>query len=63
MSAELILRCPVCRKPVAWKPASAYRPFCSKRCQQIDLGDWAAENHRIPGAPLDDPPDLDGGTD
>lgn len=24
------------------------RPFCSKRCQLIDLGEWAAESHRIP---------------
>ena len=61
MSAELILRCPVCKKPVPWKPASVYRPFCSQRCQQIDLGDWAAENHRIAGDPLDAAPDLDDG--
>ncbi|MGB8926836.1 MAG: DNA gyrase inhibitor YacG, partial [Pantoea agglomerans] len=25
-----------------------WRPFCSKRCQLIDLGEWAAEEKRIP---------------
>ena len=24
------------------------RPFCSKRCQLIDLGEWAAEEKAIP---------------
>lgn len=26
---------------------SPFRPFCSKRCQLIDLGEWAAEEKRI----------------
>lgn len=47
----LIVRCPTCRKPVAWGPRSPERPFCSPRCRQIDLGDWAAERHRIPAEP------------
>jgi hypothetical protein len=25
-----------------------HRPFCSKRCQLIDLGEWASESNRIP---------------
>jgi len=25
------------------------RPFCSKRCQQIDFGDWASERFQIEG--------------
>ena len=29
------------------KPVS---PFCSKRCQLIDLGEWAAEEKRIPSS-------------
>lgn len=32
-----------------WSDASPYRPFCSKRCKLIDLGDWLDESHRIPG--------------
>ncbi|WP_244061773.1 DNA gyrase inhibitor YacG [Aeromonas caviae] len=32
-----------------WGPQSPFRPFCSKRCQLIDLGEWADEQKRIPG--------------
>ncbi|QUJ00761.1 DNA gyrase inhibitor YacG [Salmonella enterica subsp. enterica] len=28
----------------------AFRPFWSKRCQLIDLGEWAAEEKRIAGS-------------
>ncbi|MGE0344163.1 MAG: DNA gyrase inhibitor YacG [Porticoccaceae bacterium] len=48
----LIVRCPTCRKTVAWGPRSPERPFCSARCRQIDLGEWAAERHRIPAEPV-----------
>ena len=27
---------------------TAYFPFCSERCQSIDLGRWANEEYRIP---------------
>ncbi len=40
--------CPICRKPVVWSEQSPYRPFCSKRCQLIDLGEWASEEKSIP---------------
>ncbi|ATF08941.1 zinc-binding protein [Candidatus Enterovibrio altilux] len=33
--------------PVVWDNVSPYRPFCSKRCQLIDLGEWADEEKRI----------------
>jgi uncharacterized protein len=38
---------------------AAYRPFCSKRCADIDLGRWLKENYRIPTeeAPFEDEPD------
>jgi len=39
--------CPTCNKEVTWKSDNEFRPFCSKRCQLIDLGDWADENHKI----------------
>jgi len=39
--------CPNCNKEVVWQAESIYRPFCCKRCQLIDLGDWADENHKI----------------
>ncbi len=43
----LKVSCPTCAKEVVWQPESTYRPFCSKRCQLIDLGEWADEGHKI----------------
>ncbi|WP_019027193.1 DNA gyrase inhibitor YacG [Colwellia piezophila] len=39
--------CPHCKTTVVWQASSEFRPFCSKRCQLIDFGDWADENHKI----------------
>lgn len=39
--------CPTCQKTVDWLPENSFRPFCSKRCQLIDLGEWADEGHKI----------------
>jgi len=36
--------CPVCGKPTV----PDYRPFCSRRCADIDLGRWFNEDYRIP---------------
>ncbi|MBK4217347.1 DNA gyrase inhibitor YacG [Paracoccus caeni] len=44
------MACPICGKPGAEK----YRPFCSKRCADIDLGRWLKGSYVIPGTPLDD---------
>ena len=35
------VKCPTCQSEVEWGPQSPFRPFCSKRCQLIDLGEWA----------------------
>lgn len=43
------VKCPQCEKQVLWGELSPWRPFCSKRCQMIDLGEWAAEEKRIAG--------------
>jgi uncharacterized protein len=48
MPAPRTVHCPQCGKLVEWTPASAFRPFCSKRCKEIDLGAWASESYRIP---------------
>jgi uncharacterized protein len=32
---------------------SQYRPFCSARCRQIDLGAWASEAYSVPASPPD----------
>ena len=39
--------CPICEKSVVWGEESPYRPFCSKQCQLIDLGEWASEERSI----------------
>ncbi|OAN16580.1 DNA gyrase inhibitor [Photobacterium jeanii] len=57
-SAPTIVKCPTCQTEVVWNETSAFRPFCSKRCQLIDLGEWAEEEKAIPGAP--DMSDSDG---
>lgn len=50
-------KCALCGKPQELK----YRPFCSKRCADLDLGRWLNENYTIPGdSPLDEfEPDND----
>jgi uncharacterized protein len=49
----MTVNCPTCSKTVEWSANSPFRPFCSERCKLIDLGEWAAENHRIPAAAPD----------
>lgn len=49
MSPKVIkVRCPHCGKESQWRAENAYRPFCSERCKQIDLGAWASEAYRVP---------------
>lgn len=48
----LIVKCPTCRKETPWEN-NPHRPFCSDRCQTIDLGAWAQEKYRVPGEELD----------
>lgn len=42
------VNCPNCKKTVEWIDSSIHRPFCSKTCQLIDLGEWADEEKTIP---------------
>ena len=44
-----VVKCPTCGKDVRWVPENRFRPFCSERCKQMDLGAWAAEKYRIGG--------------
>lgn len=52
VKAPTTVACPTCEKRVVWSSASTFRPFCSERCKLIDLGEWAAEEKRIPGPEL-----------
>ena len=42
------VRCPQCGGDSVYAPENPWRPFCSERCKQIDLGAWANESYRIP---------------
>ncbi len=53
------VNCPSCGQHVDWSTLSPWRPFCSKRCQLIDFGDWAMEDKRIPGSREFDSEDWD----
>jgi uncharacterized protein len=57
--AASVVACPQCGKSVEWTPAAKWRPFCSERCKLIDLGAWASDRYRLPGAEADEsaPPD------
>lgn len=41
--------CPTCKINVEWMPKNIYRPFCSKKCQLLDLGEWFNETRRMEG--------------
>lgn len=45
-------KCPSCNKPVVRE----FRPFCSKRCADADLGRWFSGAYAIPGQPV--PPEA-----
>ena len=47
-----VVKCPTCGKDVRWTPENRFRPFCSERCKQIDLGAWAEEKYAIPAVNL-----------
>ncbi len=44
------MSCPICKKQTDDK----YRPFCSKRCADIDLGKWLTGSYAIPAADTDE---------
>lgn len=32
--------CPTCGNAFTYDPQSRWRPFCSRRCKMVDLGNW-----------------------
>ena len=38
-------QCPICRRAEA---VTAYKPFCSKRCADVDLQRWFTGGYAIP---------------
>jgi endogenous inhibitor of DNA gyrase (YacG/DUF329 family) len=51
-------RCPICGKPAQEKT----RPFCSRRCADVDLQRWLSGRYAIP-AVEDEDPDEEAGSD
>ena len=39
-------KCPICSRPTE----QAYRPFCSRRCADVDLSRWLRGTYAIPDA-------------
>lgn len=48
-------KCPTCGKPAV----AAYRPFCSKRCADVDLQRWFTGGYAIPDGEDERRPDED----
>ena len=44
-----IVKCPECGNDSEYSPENEHRPFCSRRCQLLDLGAWASEDRKITG--------------
>jgi endogenous inhibitor of DNA gyrase (YacG/DUF329 family) len=44
------MACPICNKPTE----EAYRPFCSRRCADVDLARWMRGDYAIPADEDDD---------
>jgi len=50
-----IVRCPHCGGDSVYSASNPFRPFCSERCKNHDLGAWASEEFRVASeAPPDD---------
>jgi endogenous inhibitor of DNA gyrase (YacG/DUF329 family) len=50
------MTCPICKKPAV----QDYRPFCSRRCADVDLGRWFNESYAFP-VKIEDEPDAQEG--
>ena len=48
-------KCPICGKPAT----QANYPFCSPRCQDIDLNRWLSDSYRAPTSEAPESPTKD----
>ncbi|MFT5631250.1 MAG: endogenous inhibitor of DNA gyrase (YacG/DUF329 family) [Gammaproteobacteria bacterium] len=48
------MACPICNHAVMAK----FKPFCSKRCADVDLSKWLSGSYAIPLANSDDEGEL-----
>lgn len=49
------MACPICEKPTE----TAFRPFCSKRCADVDLAKWFTGGYAIPANDPEDAEELE----
>ena len=45
----MYVKCPECGEQSEYSDQNEHRPFCSRRCQLLDLGAWASEDRKIAG--------------
>ena len=48
-------KCPICGKPATIEA----KPFCSKRCADVDLHRWLGEGYRVPASRDDDASEVE----
>lgn len=48
MKKILKIKCPTCEVVFNYY-SSEFRPFCSDRCKNVDLGHWLTESYAIAG--------------
>jgi hypothetical protein len=47
--------CPICKRPLdEHEGALRFRPFCSRRCAEVDLGRWLKGAYAIPATEPED---------
>lgn len=49
------MTCPICNKPAT----PEHKPFCSRRCAEIDLGHWLNNSYALPAPPEDEDEDQE----
>ncbi len=59
----LEVTCPTCKGVSIYAESNPWRPFCSERCREIDLGGWASERFRVIEQSTDTPDDDSMSTD
>lgn len=52
-------KCPMCGRSTEQQ----YRPFCSRRCADLDLQKWLTGSYAVPAEEDEDGPQVDSGED
>lgn len=53
-------KCPVCETRAV---SAEFRPFCTKRCADVDLSRWLKGGYAIPGRPAEQADEVPGRPD